>query len=73
MEIAEGAIPLTDPVLKAGNRRAVIFGAEGAGVSAGTLQKSDHIAFIPMHNDVDSLNVAAASAVTFWELVGKLY
>ncbi len=73
MEIAEGAIPLTDPVLKAGNSRAVIFGAEGAGVSSDTLQKSDHIAFIPMHNDVDSLNVAAASAVTFWELVGKLY
>ena len=68
MEIAEGAIPLTDPVLKENARRAVIFGAEGAGVSAGTLQKSDHIAFIPMHNDVDSLNVAAASAVTFWEL-----
>ena len=68
MEIAEKAVPLTDPALRENHKRAVIFGAEGAGVSAGTLQKSDHIAYIPMHNDVDSLNVAAASAVTFWEL-----
>ena len=68
MELTDDAIALTDPVLKQNHKRAVIFGAEGSGVSAGTLQKSDHVALIPMHNDVDSLNVAAASAVTFWEL-----
>lgn len=68
MEITKDAVPLTDPVLKQGPKRAVIFGAEGSGVAAETLQKSDHIAYIPMYHDVDSLNVAAASAVTFWEL-----
>lgn len=71
MEITEDAVPLTDPVLTQDNKRAVIFGAEGAGISAATLQKSDHIAYIPMQNGVDSLNVAAASAVTFWELSVK--
>ena len=71
MEIAKGAVPLTDPVLTKASKRAVIFGAEGAGVSAATLHASDHIAYIPMHHDVDSLNVAAASAVTFWELSVK--
>ncbi len=68
MELSDDAIGLTDPVLKKSAKRAVIFGAEGAGVSAETLQGSDHVAYIPMHNGVDSLNVAAASAVTFWEL-----
>ncbi len=71
MELTDTAIPLTDPVLKQNPKRAIIFGAEGSGVCASTLQKSDHIALIPMHNDVDSLNVAAASAVTFWELISK--
>ncbi len=68
MELTDDAVPLTAPLLKSGDKRAVIFGAEGAGVSEKTLQKSDYTALIPMHNGVDSLNVAAASAVTFWEL-----
>ncbi len=68
MELTDDAVPLTDPVLRKEKKRGVIFGAEGAGVSATTLEKSDYTAVIPMHNGVDSLNVAAASAVTFWEL-----
>ncbi len=68
MELTDDAVPLTAPLLKNCDKRAVIFGAEGAGVSVNTLQKSDYIAYIPMQNGVDSLNVAAASAVTFWEL-----
>ncbi|MCR5301002.1 MAG: RNA methyltransferase [Lachnospiraceae bacterium] len=71
MAISDDAIPLTDPVLKEGTKRAVIFGSEGDGISRDTLSGSDHIAVIPMHNEVDSLNVAASSAVTFWELFGK--
>ncbi|MCR5672942.1 MAG: RNA methyltransferase [Lachnospiraceae bacterium] len=68
MALTKNAVPLTDPVLKKNPKRAVIFGAEGDGISEMTLSKSDHIAIIPMHNGVDSLNVASASAVTFWEL-----
>lgn len=68
MALVADAVPLTDPVLRQGSRRAVIFGSEGDGICADTLSKSDHKAVIPMHNGVDSLNVAASSAVTFWEL-----
>ena len=68
MALSADARPLGDDVLKQGGKRAVIFGAEGDGISSKTLDKSDHIAVIPMKNGVDSLNVAAASAVAFWEL-----
>ena len=69
MALSEDAISLNDPILKESKRRAIVFGAEGNGITGSTLAKSDHIVKIPMHNGVDSLNVAAASAVTFWELV----
>ena len=68
METGEDSVSLNDPVLRTYEKTAVIFGAEGAGISKETLDKSDMIVNIPMQNDVDSLNVAAASAVTFWEL-----
>ena len=68
MALSEDAISLNDPILKESKRRAIVFGAEGNGITGSTLAKSDHIVKIPMHNGVDSLNVAAASAVTFWEL-----
>jgi len=68
METGEDSVPLSDPVLRTYEKTAVIFGAEGAGISKETLNRSDRIVNIPMQNDVDSLNVAAASAVTFWEL-----
>lgn len=47
---------------------AVILGSEGPGFREETIRKSDHTVKIPMSNGVDSLNVAAASAVAFWEL-----
>ncbi len=68
MELAENAVPLNDPVLRQSEKRAVVFGAEGPGVSETTLVKSDYIAVIPMRNGVSSLNVAASSAVAFWVL-----
>ena len=68
MALTEAAIPVTDPVLVAGRKRAIVFGSEGDGISEETLAKSDHVAIIPMHNGVDSLNVAASSAVAFWQL-----
>ncbi|MBR5967390.1 MAG: RNA methyltransferase [Lachnospiraceae bacterium] len=68
MALTEDAIPLSSPLLKDHDRLAVIFGTESTGIKKETLAASDHIAIIPMWNGVDSLNVAAASAVTFWEL-----
>jgi tRNA G18 (ribose-2'-O)-methylase SpoU len=49
-------------------RPALLFGAEGAGLSRNALSASDRRVAIPMHRGVDSLNVAAAAAVAFWEL-----
>lgn len=68
MALSDDAKSLAAPELKKAGRKAVIFGSEGDGISESTLAKSDHIVVIPMQNGVDSLNVAAASAVTFWEL-----
>lgn len=68
MALNEGAIPLSAPELKAQEKLAVVFGTESTGIKDETIAKSDFVSIIPMHNEVDSLNVAAASAVTFWEL-----
>lgn len=70
MALTDTAIPLTDPVLLESDKRAIVFGSEGDGLSEETLRGSDHIAIIPMQNGVDSLNVAASSAVAFWHLIG---
>lgn len=53
-------------------RLALVLGTEGAGVSATTLERVDRTVVIPMRPGVDSLNVAAASAVAFWELRVRL-
>ena len=71
MALEKDAVPLNDPNLARAKRRAVVFGTEGTGIKRETLEKSDHIAVIPMHNGVDSLNVAASSAIAFWELCGR--
>ena len=70
MELTPEAVPVNDPSLKTGAKTALIFGAEGSGISPETLSKSDHIAIIPLRNGVDSLNVAASSAVAIYELFG---
>lgn len=71
MALKENAIPLSSEELKKPEKIAIIFGTESTGIKDETLEKSDFITIIPMHHEVDSLNVAAASAVTFWELCGK--
>ncbi len=71
MALCDNCVSISDPVLKEGEKTAVVFGSEGDGISQKTLEASDHTAKIPMYNGVDSLNVAAASAVTFWELVAR--
>lgn len=65
------SIPITDERLKHCNRLAVLMGSEGFGLKKATIAQCDYKAIIPMSHHVDSLNVAAASAVVFWELFGK--
>ena len=71
MALKDNAISLASPELKEHKKLAIIFGTESTGIKDATIEKSDYVTIIPMHHDVDSLNVAAASAVTFWELCGK--
>ena len=71
MALVDDAISLKDPILKDSDKRAIVFGNEGTGIRKETLDSSDHVVIIPMYNGVDSLNVAASSAVAFWELVDK--
>ncbi len=68
MTPAQDAVPLQDLDASVRERPAVLLGAEGPGLSAKALAASDVRAAIPMRRGVDSLNVAAAAAVAFWEL-----
>lgn len=68
MALSELSIPLDHPSLKAEPRLAVVLGTEGDGLPAETIADADYVVKIPMAHGVDSLNVAAASAVAFWEL-----
>ena len=68
MALREDALRLDDPRLKACERLAVVLGTEGDGLAESTIAACDWSARIPMAHGVDSLNVAAASAVAFWEL-----
>lgn len=65
-------IDIHDPELKQIDRLAVILGTEGEGLKTETIDSSDYTVKIPMYHGVDSLNVAAASAVAFWELGRRL-
>lgn len=62
------AVDIDDPQLRAEGKLAVILGAEGSGLSPGTVAGCDYTARIPMSRHVDSLNVAAAGAIAFWQL-----
>lgn len=68
MALEVDAISLDDPRLKTPERLAVLFGTEGTGLLDSTIAACDYTVRIPMAHGVDSLNVAASSAVTFWEL-----
>lgn len=71
MALEPDALALDDPRLKTHERLALFFGAERSGLSRAVLERSDAKAIIPMAHGVDSLNVAASSAVVFWELCRK--
>ena len=68
MALSSDAINVQDPRLKKENKLAIIMGAEGDGLSPTTIAGCDYTVCIPMSHGVDSLNVAAASAVAFWEM-----
>lgn len=71
LALEDDAVSLDDPVLKAPEKRALFFGNEGAGLSCAVLDGCERHVIIPMARGVDSLNVAASSAVAFWELFAK--
>jgi tRNA G18 (ribose-2'-O)-methylase SpoU len=68
MALTSKSIPLDAPVLKTVSRLAIIMGTEGDGLPQETITSADYVVRIPMSHEVDSLNVAAAAAVAFWEL-----
>lgn len=68
MALREDSVSITDPALCNASKLAVVLGTEGDGLAADTIASCDHTVMIPMHHGVDSLNVAAASAVAFWQL-----
>ena len=68
MALADDALPIDSPLLKQTERIAIVLGNEGCGLSQEVVAACDHVAKIPMQRGVDSLNVAAAAAVAFWEL-----
>ena len=71
MALDKRAISIEDPQLRAEEKLAVVLGSEGDGLAASTIASCDYTVMIPMYHGVDSLNVAAASAVAFWELRAK--
>lgn len=68
MALSEEAVSVDDPQLKSADKLAIVLGTEGDGLSEKTIANCDYTVCIPMYHNVDSLNVAAASAVAFWEL-----
>ncbi len=68
LALRDDSVDLDDPALKSCDKLAIVLGTEGEGLSDRTIAECDFVARIPMKHDVDSLNVAAASAVAFWEL-----
>lgn len=68
MALTDDSVSIDDPVLSQEPRLAIVMGTEGDGLPHDTISSCDYVARIPMSHQVDSLNVAAASAVAFWQL-----
>ena len=68
MALNDRYIPIDDPQLMTEQKLAILLGTEGDGLASGTIAECDYTVRIPMSHGVDSLNVAAASAVAFWQL-----
>lgn len=72
MALRNDTVDICDDRLKREEKLAVVLGTEGDGLGVSTIEMSDYTVKIPMYHGVDSLNVAAASAVAFWELGRRL-
>lgn len=68
MALTDDSVSIDDPMLRSEERLAIVLGTEGDGLHEQTIAFCDYTVKIPMSHGVDSLNVAAASAVAFWEL-----
>ena len=68
MALADDSVCIDEPALMAEPRLAIIMGTEGDGLPHTTIAEADYVVRIPMSHSVDSLNVAAASAIAFWQL-----
>lgn len=68
MALSDDSVTIRDPRLQAEEKLAIVLGTEGDGLAAETIAQCDYTVRIPMSHGVDSLNVAAASAVAFWQL-----
>lgn len=68
MALSDNSVAIDDAALCAEPRLAIILGTEGEGLPSRIIEGADYVARIPMSHQVDSLNVAAASAVAFWQL-----
>ena len=71
MALKDDSLSIDDPRLRQEERLAILMGSEGDGLTDDTIASCDFTVKIPMYHGVDSLNVAAASAVAFWELRAK--
>lgn len=68
MALTDNSVSIDDPQLCAEPRLAIVMGTEGDGLAHDVITSTDYVARIPMSHNVDSLNVAAAAAVAFWQL-----
>ena len=71
MALRPDAVPMGSLRLAPGEKAAVLLGAEGDGLMPETIRQADDVVMIPMQRGVDSLNVAAASAIAFYEFGKK--
>ena len=71
MALSDNSVSIDDPSLMAEEKLAILMGSEGDGLTDVTIAACDYTVKIPMYHGVDSLNVAAASAVAFWQLRAK--
>lgn len=71
MALCDNSVSIKDPALMTEEKLAIILGTEGDGLASCTISDCDYTVKIPMSHGVDSLNVAAASAVAFWQLASE--
>ena len=71
MALTDDSVNIDDEALMKEKKVAIILGTEGTGLSRSTIENSDYTVKIPMSNEVDSLNVAAAGVIAFWQLTRR--